>query len=573
MASTGTISSLGVGSGLELQNILDQLREVDKGVITRKETEKTGMKAQLDEFNVVNNKLLTMKSTALDLSLSSTYLARTVTSSDEDVLTATVADGTSVQTKSITVDRIATQSTWLSGGMASEDAVVYVPTSQESTTGTALAPADPNYITQDDTLVVTYGSGDTLQTITVSVTNGMSLNDVIQAINEDDENGGAGSPSLYVTAETYTQGTDNYLRVKSTAAGSGEDNRVMITDQLTDVTLEALDKTFAFSVGEETFILTVAADTTMSQLVDLINDDTDNPGVTASIIDDGAATDPYKMVLQSDNTGADYQISMLAQVPDLTFSVQGQTGTNLNAQITINGISYQRQTNTVSDVLTGVTLSLISADTASVTVANNNTAVQELIVSLVEAYNDAVQEIQSKTQYDEETDAMGMLARTTIRDLPYDLQSLMTGSVKVDTDAVVTTLFDLGMTFNRDGTITIDESVLAAAISSSPDDVMDFFLGDDDEGITGMADLVNDYLRVVTGADGQVAAEKSATQVRIDDLELQIENQTERLDKKYDILAKQFIQLDRYMNQMTSMSNYLSSQFDSLSSLLGGSNG
>lgn len=573
MASTGTISSLGVGSGLELQNILDQLREVDQGVITRKETEKTGMAAQLNEFTVVNNKLLTMKSTALDLSLSSTYLARTVTSSDEDKLTATVADGTSVQTKSVTIDRIATQSTWLSGGMDSEDAIVYVPTSQESTTGTALAPADPNYITQDDTLVITYGSGTSLKTITVSVTNGMSLNDVVLAINEDDDNGGAGSPSLYVTAETYTLGSENYLRIKSTAAGSGEDNRVMITDQLTDVTLEAPDKTFGLSVGDETFILTVAADTTMSQLVDLINDDTDNPGVTASIIDDGSASDPYKLVLQADNTGADYEIAMLTQLPDLSFAVQEPTGTNLNAQITINGISYQRQTNTVSDVLTGITLNLVSAGTASVTVANNNTAIQELIVGLVEAYNDAVQEIQSKTQYDEETDAMGMLARTTIRDLPYDLQSLMTRTVQVDSDSSVTTLFDLGMTFNRDGTISIDESVLASAISASSDDVMDFFLGDDDEGITGMADLVNDYLRVVTGADGQVAAEKSAAQLRIDDLQLQIENETERLDKKYDILAKQFIQLDRYMNQMTSMSNYLTGQFDSLSSLLGGGKG
>ncbi|MCK5229874.1 MAG: hypothetical protein KAR13_06395, partial [Desulfobulbaceae bacterium] len=64
--------------------------------------------------------------------------------------------------------------------------------------------------------------------------------------------------------------------------------------------------------------------------------------------------------------------------------------------------------------------------------------------------------------------------------------------------------------------------------------------------------------------------EKSAAQTRISDLELAIESETDRLNKKYDLMAKQFIELDRYMNQMTSISSYLTSQFDSLSKGWGG---
>jgi flagellar hook-associated protein 2 len=45
---------------------------------------------------------------------------------------------------------------------------------------------------------------------------------------------------------------------------------------------------------------------------------------------------------------------------------------------------------------------------------------------------------------------------------------------------------------------------------------------------------------------------------------LTLEAETARLDKKYELLAQQFVQLDQYMNQMTSLSNYLSGQFDSL---------
>ncbi len=565
MASTGTITSLGVGSGLQLQDMLDQLRKVDEQTVTIRKSEKTAIETQLNEFTVVNNKLLTMKSTALDLSLSSTYLTRTVTSSDEDVLTATVADGTSVQTKAITVDRIATQSTWISGGAASEDAIVYVPTSQESTTG--VANQTDTIASGVGTLVIGYGA---TATITVDLTAATKLEDagdqansLVHLINSDAENAGK------VTASSFLRDGNYYLRIETTN-GTGESYRVGISTNGTDLTMEPPTKTFAYQVGSDTVTVSVAADTTLSQLRDAINNDTDNPGATASIIDSGAATNPYKLVLQADVTGKNNEINLLAQLSDLTFSVQGQTGTNLNAQITMNGISYQRQTNTVSDVVTGVNLSLASAGSASVTVANNDSTVQGLIVDLVTAYNEAVLQIKTDTMYDPTTEAQGILSGTTVRDLPFDLQSLMTSTIRVSADAGVVSMFDLGMEFNRDGTISIDETVLAGIIASSPDEVMNFFLGDEDAGVTGLADQVNDYLRVVTGGDGQIEAEKTAAEQRIESLVLQIANETSRLDKKYDLLAKQFIELDRYMNQMTSMSNYLTSQFDSLGSMLSG---
>ena len=96
-------------------------------------------------------------------------------------------------------------------------------------------------------------------------------------------------------------------------------------------------------------------------------------------------------------------------------------------------------------------------------------------------------------------------------------------------------------------------------------------MGDAEAGVIGLADKVNDYLREVTGGNGQVAAEKTAAQTRIDDLQLKIESETERLDRRYDILSKQFVALDQYMSQMKSMGNYLTGQFDSLSNLLSGS--
>ncbi|MDA3832395.1 MAG: hypothetical protein PF495_03265, partial [Spirochaetales bacterium] len=83
--------------------------------------------------------------------------------------------------------------------------------------------------------------------------------------------------------------------------------------------------------------------------------------------------------------------------------------------------------------------------------------------------------------------------------------------------------------------------------------------------VEGFADKVNDYLRTITGGQGQVSAEKTAAQQRVEDLNLKIEEDTARLDKRYDLMAQQFVALDSYMSQMTSIANYLTGQFSSLS--------
>ncbi|HIJ90240.1 MAG: flagellar filament capping protein FliD [Desulfobulbaceae bacterium] len=456
--ATGTISTLGVGSGLELQSILDQLKAVDKELITRKENEVTALGVQLNEFTVVNNLLLTMKSAALDLSLSSTYFNRTVTSSDESVATATVISGTAEQSGSVSVERLASKSAWLASGMSEKDSLVN--------------------------------------------------------------------------------------------------------------TVEGL---FRYSLGGAEVSVTVPADTKLSDLADLINSDQNNAGVTAKVIDTGSGSERYQLMLQADAPGSTNSIS-IAEIPDLmAMQRQEANAEALDAKLVVDNVTYYRGSNTVDDVMPGVTLNFQKIGDVSIAVASDNSGLAEKITSFVTAYNDVVQEISNNTKYDSEKGSFGILARTTLRDLPYALQNLMTKSVDADSAKKVTTFFDLGLEFNRDGTISINQDVLSAAIAATPDSISAFFTGDQEKGISGFADTVNDYLREATGGSGQIAAEKTGAQTRIDDLNLSIEAQTQRLDKRYEILTKQFVELDRYMSQMKSMGNYLTGQFDSLSNMLSGS--
>ena len=438
--------------------MLTSLRAADEQAITTKQNSITTYQSQLSEFTVVNNKLLTMKSAALDLSLSTTFLARTVTSSSASVLTATVADATAAQNTAVTVDRIATKSTWMSAGMA------------------------------------------------------------------------ATTSSVNTTASSQN---------------------------------------FIYRVGGTDITVAVPAGTTLSGLATLINNGTGNPGVTASLINDGSGATPNKLVLQANATGSNQEITMTAQLPDLAMSVQGQTGANLNAQVDVGGVTYQRQTNAINDVISGVTLNLQTAGSSTVSVASNNDAIQQKIVDFVNNYNDVVQEISSNTDYNTKTSSFGILAGTTLRDLPYGLEDLMTSQVKTASNSAVTSMFDLGMAFNRDGTITIDTTKLSAAITATPDSVSAFFLGDSTTGVTGLGDKVNSYIRDLTSDSGQIKAEQTAAQSRIDDTQQQIDDMTALLNKKYDTLTTQFIALDQYMSQMKSMSSYLTQQFNSLTSTTG----
>ena len=456
MASTGSISTLGIGSGLDLNGILDQLKAVDQKPIDKKTAAVTAANSQISEFTTVNNKLLTLKSAALDLSLSGTFIGRTVTSSLESAVTATVTDGATIKNSTVSVKNLAQKSSWMSAS------------------GVAKTDSD---------------------------------------------------------------------------------------------SISTSDATFSIQIGDKISAVAITAGITMGQLVDKINSASDNPGVTATIINDGVdSTKPYKMVLTANNPGETNRIT-LSGLPDGVMTEQtGQTVPNsLNAQFTVDGVSYQRQSNTIEDVLSGVTLNFQDIGNSTLTVSSNNSELQDKITSLVTAYNDVVQEVKGQSGYDTTTKTFGLLANTTLRDMPFDLEGLMTSTNTADPSGAIKSLFDLGLTFNKDGTITIDPTTLSAAISNHSDGVQAFFLGDPTNNITGLADMVNNRLRTMTSDSGSIKGDINGAQARIDGLNSQITDDTARLNKKYDLMTSQFVALDTYMSKMTSMSNFLTGQFNSLS--------
>ncbi len=556
----GEITALGVGSGLPLSDMLEQLREVDDVVVNMKNEELEQLTAKLEEFTVSKNNLLNIKSKALDLSLESTFLKRGASSSDEKVLSVSVMDGAQVQSVSLEVENLAGKSSWKStDGFGSAEAIVYVP--KGGKTSQTAAGTTEAFVENDGVITISYGSEG--NSLTLNVSAGDSIGQLVNTIN------GADLPLAAYAVEEDGGRFSFYVRHED--EGYGEDYRVDIDGGETGLTFAAPEAEFTYQVGDESKTIKVAGDTTLQGMADLINGELDNLNVTAKIINSGVGDTPYRFILQADNTGEENRISFQSQLLGLVLEedngIDPETGeqVSLNANFTLDGIHYQRQTNSVADVWAGVTLALEGEGTASISITNDDSRVEELIAGLVDDYNTALQEIKADVGYDAEEKKFGLLADTQVRGLTSELQGMISTIVGADTQGNITSMLDLGMEFQRDGTVALNTATLDSALAANREDVTEFFLGDVERGITGFGDRLNDKLRSLTGGLGMFEVGKTTTEEKIRDLKLTIESETARLDKRYELLTQQFVQLDRYMREMTSLGDYLAGQFDSLS--------
>jgi len=453
----GSISTLGIGSGLELQNILDQLKEADRIPIKQKESKQLEYKNRVEQFDVLQSKLLKAKDTALDLSLQSTYMGRNSNLSDPSVLSANTLEGAELGNYHIKVNSLAQKSSW------------------KSDTGVA--------------------SGDSL------------VND---------------------TGTTQT---------------------------------------FTYEVNGKSVSLQVESGTKLSSFASMINNNSNNPGVKASVIKDGSGADSYKLLLRSDVMGEEGRITITDQLPGFNLAEEtGAGGSGLDAEVEVDGVSYQRATNSIDDIINGTTLNLQKTGETSFEITTDKSSIKDQILSFVESLKEVLSEIKTNSNYNTETNEKGSFYNLSSLRL---FRSQLVNDVinPLDIDGSITSMVDLGIEYTRDGEIKIDEEALDNAIDNNFEDVKSFLLGDSENDVTGWADTVNDRLRSATSAaNGIVYVEKNSAQSMYDKLGAQILNDQDRLDKRYDIMAKQFLQLDKYMSQMNSMSSYLSQQIDSMNS-------
>ncbi|MFZ9734600.1 MAG: flagellar filament capping protein FliD [Burkholderiaceae bacterium] len=342
----------------------------------------------------------------------------------------------------------------------------------------------------------------------------------------------------------------------------------------------AFDLTFTVGpVGSQTST-TVSIDqasTNLSAVASAIN--LSGAGVSAQVLDTGNvdAADRYRLVLTG-RTGADnvFTVSSTATDPtEFAFSTPvGQAASD--ASLTVNGVSITRATNTIDDVISGVTLDLqaTTSSASSLTVVRDATGVKEKVQSIVQAYNNLVSDfgVLSGPASDDPDDIFSGSLRgdSTVRTVLSQIRQIFFGESETAGDSVKS-FRDLGVSVDKDGVVTLDEATLDATVTANFEEVVQVLAARQstvENGETvikrGLGVTLATRLRDLMSPTGIIMSQSSSAESQVSRYETQLEDLEERMSSLLERYTKQFAAMESLVGQITAMRENLKGQFENL---------
>ena len=319
------------------------------------------------------------------------------------------------------------------------------------------------------------------------------------------------------------------------------------------------------------------ASTNLSAVASAIN--LSDAGISAQVLDTGVinAADRYRLVLTG-LTGEDnvFQVSSTATDPtEFAFSTPaGQEASD--ASLTVNGVGITRSTNTIDDVITGVTLDLqaTTSTATSLTVVRDATGVKEKIQGIVEAYNNLVSDfgVLSGPKSDDPDDVFSGSLRgdSTVRTVLSQIRQIFFGESETAGDTVKS-FRDLGVSVDKDGVVTLDEATLDAALSTNFEEVVQVLAArqstvEDDETVVtrGLGVTLAARLRELMSPSGIIVSQSTSAESQVSRYETQLEDLEDRMTSLLERYTKQFAAMESLVGQISAMRENLKGQFESL---------
>ena len=331
--------------------------------------------------------------------------------------------------------------------------------------------------------------------------------------------------------------------------------------------------TFTFKVGSganQTVTLNDGA--TLDDLRSAINDL--GAGVTASVINTGTTSSPaYRLTLTATATGAANAVTVVTDTTSLDFTNASGTGGSSTLQAGQNAIvvigepdqttiSIERESNVISDAIPDVTLTLKSKtvttptpEPVTVNITTDPDGVKTNIKALATAYNDIVKFVNERTTYDISTKTGGIFFNeSTAKSVLSQLRTALSGDVSGL--STYKSVGSVGFKTERDGTVTVDDAKLDAALASNYNATKALFVTQTTS--SGIAD------RVVKAVDFLDAVDTGAFTVRKTAITSQISKLTDEIGRKEDIASQyeerlrlQFASLDALLQKLKGQTSAL----------------
>ncbi len=391
---TGTITSIGVGSGLDAQGIISQLMALQNQPVTLLQNQGAAAQLTVSAFGKLQSSLSQFQTALQGLNNINKYQSVSASVANSALATVTATSSAVAGNYALQVNQLAQSQSLVAAGQANTTSAIGVGT-------------------------ISFNFGTT----TGTVTNGQ-----------------------YQAGTVFT--------------GSGS--------------------------APKTITITSANDS-LAGIASAIN--TANMGVSASIINDGSGN-PYRLSLTSTNPGAansmqisvsgDAALGNLLNQDPTSPAGQNLTQTSIaqNAQFNLNGLPITSSTNTVSGVISGVTLNLVSANPATpttLTVAQSNSGAISAINSFVSAYNTVESAISTATAYNATTKQAGPLqGQTSVLSISGQMQNILNSPVP-GAPSLYSMLGQVGVSFQSDGTLSVDSTKLQTALTNNPGAVAGLF--------------------------------------------------------------------------------------------------
>ena len=452
-----SISSPGIGSGLDVTGIVASLMEVESRPLLQLDQKEAGYQAEISSLGLLKSSLSSLQSALQSLKDVATFQATAVTSSDTDVLTVSSTAGTLPASYDVTVNRLAQRHKLGSDPFAS------------TATFGGIA---------GDQLNITAGT----QSFALDLSTAMTLEQIQQAINDEANTTG-------VSAGLITGDGGEQTLVLS-AAEEGFDNRVQLS--------------FGGAIDTNTFGF------------DMLNLD--------------AAGDPL---------GSEAE---------------------LDASITVDGVAVTRSSNTISDAVSGLTLSLKGVGSATASISQDQGVATAAVNAFIDAFNEAKGAISSLSE--------GELSGSSVL---RSIDSLLRGGLnhKVSESSGFQYLAQLGVTSNEEtGALNLDAAALSDALNGTEESVITFFTDENNGFATNLDGVLDGILESGGLIDSSIDSKNSS----IDQLNDRRESLLRRLASTEARYLNQFGALDTLMAQFNTTSAFLTSQLDNLSNLFNNRN-
>lgn len=325
--------------------------------------------------------------------------------------------------------------------------------------------------------------------------------------------------------------------------------------------------TLNLGLGASSFNITVDSTMTLAGVRDAINQASDNPGIKATIIkvDSGS-----QLVLTSDKVGAANTITVGAA------DTNGGDGNDLtrlatanlvpiqmpsDAIIHVDGQKVTKDSNDLSDVITGVTISLKKADplkTETLSIGLDKDATKKKVEAFIKAYNSLAETMTSLSKYDDKTKQGGpLLGDATLRGVQNQIRQTL--SNKVQGATVFSTLAEIGIKTNKSGSLELDSKKFESVMTSNFDAVAKLFSSEN-----GLATRFDGLLKNYLAFDGALTARVDGANKQIDDIAEQRVKLNARLAGIEVRYRKQFTAMDALLGQLTATGSYLTDQLKNL---------